>query len=97
MSTLLGSIPGVELLEFGQGEQCCGFGGTFSVTFPHISGEMGTVKLDHILSQDPDLVVSSDMSCLMHLTGLARKQGRDLEPRHAVQILRDALPTPALK
>jgi L-lactate dehydrogenase complex protein LldE len=88
---LLKAIDGIELQEFGQGEQCCGFGGTFSVTFPHISGEMGRVKLDHALASNPDWLVSADMSCLMHLKGLANHEGRPLTVRHVVQVLRDAL------
>ena len=71
---LLSSIKNAEVLAFGQAEQCCGFGGTFSVTFPHISGKMGTLKLDHVLEQHPDLLISGDMSCLMHLSGLATTQ-----------------------
>jgi len=89
METLLGSISGTELVELGTPEQCCGFGGTFSVTFPHLSGEIGKVKLESVLEQSPDLLVSADMSCLMHLGGLAEKQNRGIEMRHAVQILRD--------
>lgn len=90
---LLSGIDGVQLTEFGQEEQCCGFGGTFSVTFPHISGQMGTVKLDHVLSGTPDRIVSADMSCLMHLSGLAEKQGRKIPVAGVAQILRDALLT----
>lgn len=90
---LLGSIRNAEIVPFGQGEQCCGFGGTFSVTFPHISGRMGTLKMDHILEARPDILTSGDMSCLMHLTGLARAQGRPIRHCHAVQILWDTLPT----
>jgi L-lactate dehydrogenase complex protein LldE len=89
MEALLGSIEGVELVKVGTPEQCCGFGGTFSVTFPHLSGEIGQVKLEKVLEQSPDLLVSADMSCLMHLGGLAEKQGRGIETRHAVQVLRD--------
>ncbi|MCH7227288.1 (Fe-S)-binding protein [Haloferula sp. A504] len=89
--SLLSSIGNAEVVPFGQDEQCCGFGGTFSVTFPHISGRMGSLKLDHILDAQPDLLVSGDMSCLMHLTGLARVQGRPIDHRHAVQVLRDTL------
>ncbi len=88
---LLESIGNVEVVVFGQNEQCCGFGGTFSVTFPHISGRMGTLKLDHILEARPDILVSGDMSCLMHLTGLARAQGRPVPHLHAIQLLRDSL------
>ncbi|MCF6311609.1 MAG: (Fe-S)-binding protein [Verrucomicrobiales bacterium] len=89
METLLSSIEGVELVEVGTPEQCCGFGGTFSVTFPHLSGEIGQVKLDSVLEQSPDLLVSADMSCLMHMGGLAEKQNKNIETRHAVQVLRD--------
>ncbi|MBB5353108.1 L-lactate dehydrogenase complex protein LldE [Haloferula luteola] len=88
---LLSSIRNAEVVAFGQEDQCCGFGGTFSVTFPHISGRMGSLKLDHILAQQPDLLVSADMSCLMHLTGLARTQGRPVQHQHAIQVLRDTL------
>lgn len=90
--SLLLSIRNAQIVPFGQAEQCCGFGGTFSVTFPHISGRMGSLKLDHILEARPDLLVSGDMSCLMHLTGLGRAQGRPLPHKHAIQVLRDTLP-----
>ena len=89
--TLLGSIENAEVIPFGQSEQCCGFGGTFCVTFPHISGKMGTLKLDHILDAKPDLLVGIDMSCLMHLSGLAQTQGRPVPHLHAIQILRNTL------
>lgn len=91
ITVLLSSIKNAEVVPFGQAEQCCGFGGTFSVTFPHISGRMGSLKLDHILDVQPDLLVSGDMSCLMHITGLARVQGRPIEHKHAIQVLRDTL------
>jgi L-lactate dehydrogenase complex protein LldE len=90
-TTLLGSIAGLELVPFGEGEQCCGFGGTFSVSFPHISAGMGTLKLAHIHAAQPDWLVSADMSCLMHLGGLAEKDGQPLKTRHVAQILREAM------
>jgi L-lactate dehydrogenase complex protein LldE len=89
--TLLRSIAGVTVLEFGEGEQCCGFGGTFSVTFPHVSAGMGNLKLDHIRAARPDVLVSGDMSCLMHIGGLAEKQGAPVKSLHLAQVLRDAL------
>jgi L-lactate dehydrogenase complex protein LldE len=91
ITSLLTSIRNAEVVPFGQAEQCCGFGGTFSVTFPHISGRMGSLKLDHILDAAPDLLVSGDMSCLMHISGLARVQGRPIEHKHAIQVLRDTI------
>jgi L-lactate dehydrogenase complex protein LldE len=89
--TLLRSIDGVRIVELGEDEQCCGFGGTFSVGFPVISRAMGDLKLEHVLATGADALVSADSSCLMHLEGLAHKEGRLLGTRHVAQILRDAL------
>jgi L-lactate dehydrogenase complex protein LldE len=88
---LLGSIEGLRLVELEEGEQCCGFGGTFSVGFPNISAAMGNLKLDHVRAVKPDLLVSGDSGCLMHLAGLAARQGVALRTLHWVQVLRDAL------
>jgi len=90
-ATLMRSIPGVTLVEFGEAEQCCGFGGTFSVTFPHISEAMGRLKLQHLRAAHPQFLVGVDTSCLMHLSGLAEKEGRPVQHRHVAQVLRDAL------
>jgi L-lactate dehydrogenase complex protein LldE len=89
--TLLGSIDGLRLVEVAEPEQCCGFGGTFSVSFPVISRELGSLKLAALSANAPDVVVSGDMGCLMHLTGLARRQGREVRAMHVAQVLRDAL------
>jgi L-lactate dehydrogenase complex protein LldE len=90
-ATLMRSIPGVTLVEFGEAEQCCGFGGTFSVSFPHISAAMGRLKLQHLRAAQPQFLVGVDTSCLMHLSGLAEKEGRPVQHRHVAQVLRDAL------
>ncbi len=88
---LLGSIEGLEILDFAEPGQCCGFGGTFSVSFPNISRNMGNLKIESILETTPDLLVSGDMSCLMHLRGLAEKSGRKLPAKHAIELLRDTM------
>jgi L-lactate dehydrogenase complex protein LldE len=88
---LLRSIEGVEVVEIGEAEQCCGFGGTFSVAFPQISRAIGTLKVEHVLAAAPDVLVSGDSSCLMHVAGLAEKAGRPLRTLHLAQVLRDAL------
>ncbi|MBA4136040.1 MAG: (Fe-S)-binding protein [Opitutus sp.] len=88
---LLSSIVGAKVVPFGEAEQCCGFGGTFSVAFPHLSSRMGNLKLDHIREAKPDVLVSGDMSCLMHMGGLAQKAGRPIKTQHLAQVLRDAL------
>lgn len=89
--TLLRAITGVRVVEFGEPEQCCGFGGTFSVSFPNISSAMGALKLDHVRAVKPDVFVSGDMSCMMHMGGLAAKEGKPIRTQHIAQVLRDAL------
>ena len=88
---LLQSIDGLEVIPFGEAEQCCGFGGTFSVSFPHVSSSMGCLKLEHMTAVNPDFIVSGDMSCLMHLGGLADRGGQPVKTLHFVQILQSAL------
>jgi L-lactate dehydrogenase complex protein LldE len=88
---LLGSIEGVEVVPFGEADQCCGFGGTFSVSFPNVSAGMGKLKLENVRASSPDILVSGDMSCLMHLHGISEKEGAPLRVRHLAQVLRDAL------
>lgn len=88
---LLGSIDGLELIEFGEQEQCCGFGGAFSVTFPHLSGDIGQQKLDKILKNKPEYLVSADMGCLMHLGGIIGKQGMETKPMHVAEVLAASL------
>jgi L-lactate dehydrogenase complex protein LldE len=89
---LLGSIDGVELVPVTDADLCCGFGGVFSVGFPHISSAMGRRKVAALMAAAPDLVVSPDMSCLMHQRGLAEHAGEKFPARHLAQVLRDALP-----
>lgn len=88
---LLGSIEGLELTEVGEGEQCCGFGGTFAVSFPAVSKKMGDLKVEHLIASRPDLIVSADMGCVLHFGGIMEKQGLSTPRKHVAQVLRDAL------
>ncbi|MDX2226789.1 MAG: (Fe-S)-binding protein [Verrucomicrobiae bacterium] len=88
---LFKSIAGLEVLPFGEDEQCCGFGGTFSVTFPYISGRMGEAKLGNIGDQRPDYLVSGDMGCLLHLGGIVDKARLGIPRLHIAEVLRNAL------
>lgn len=89
--TLLASIDGLELVEFGEEEQCCGFGGTFSVAFPNISARMGQLKCSHMLADSPDMLAAVDMACMLHLGGLLDREGKNVPRLHIAQILCDAL------
>src|SRR5579862_8548762 len=84
-------LAGVELVPFLAADQCCGFGGAFSVTHPKVSGEIGMEKLHKIQETDVQEIVSGDMGCLMHLSGLIERQKMPYRTRHYVELLADAL------
>jgi L-lactate dehydrogenase complex protein LldE len=84
---LLGKVAGLELVDLPQAEACCGFGGTFSVKYPHISEGMLAEKVSNLLSTNADTLVSCDMSCLMNISGALSRQGRDIKVRHLAQVL----------
>ena len=84
---LLNNAGGVELLDLPDAEQCCGFGGTFAVKYPHISEEMLADKLASIRQSGADTVTACDMGCLMHVGGAISRQGLPVSVRHVAQIL----------
>jgi L-lactate dehydrogenase complex protein LldE len=84
---LLGQVRGLELLEMENDEECCGFGGTFSVKMSDISTAMGEVKLSAIERTEADWVISGDSSCLMHLGGMMSKRGMKVKPIHLAEVL----------
>lgn len=88
---LLRMIPGCEVIEVRDSEQCCGFGGAFSVSHGSISSGIGKEKLEAISETGASLFVSGDMGCLMHLNGLAKQMGTPIAGKHFVEILAEAL------
>ena len=85
---LLRAVKGLELVEMGEGEACCGFGGTFAVKYPQISTAMAEVKCNSILETGVDYVVSNDSSCLMQIQGWLNKNGsRVVKSLHLAEVL----------
>ena len=84
---LLESIPGIQFVDFERPDECSGFGGTFSVTEEAVAAKMGYDKIDFIRKSGADCIVSSDMSCLMHLQGCAHRLGAKVKFLHIAQIL----------
>lgn len=84
---LLSSVPGLEQKELEGSEICCGFGGTFSVKFPHISEGMVSDKVANVQASGADTLVSCDMSCLMNIGGALNRQESNIKVRHLAQIL----------
>lgn len=84
---LLGTVRGLEIAELTRPDECCGFGGTFAVGEPAVSVKMGRDRLRDFTAHGAQAVVSTDMSCLMHLDGLARRERIGLPMYHVAEVL----------
>jgi len=84
---LLSKVTGLELIEIKDNETCCGFGGTFSVKFEGISTAMGEQKVNNVVNTNAEYLVSTDLSCLMHLNGIIQKNGLNIKSLHLADIL----------
>ena len=84
---LLRGVSELQLADLSRGESCCGFGGTFSVKYPHISEAMGADKVSDVLSTGADTLVSCDMGCLMQIGGILSRRNSDIQVRHLSQLL----------
>lgn len=85
--TLLGNVKGVELVKLPMEEDCCGFGGTFSVKNPVISQEMVSEKSRHVAETEAEYLVGADMGCLMNIGGRMRREGKNVKIVHITEIL----------
>lgn len=85
--TLLSAVEGLELIEMKDTDICCGFGGSFAVKFDTISVSMADQKIESALITDADYLISTDMSCLMHLDGRMKHNGQSLKVVHLAEVL----------
>lgn len=84
---LLSNVKGLELIEMEDVETCCGFGGTFSVKFESISIAMADQKVTNALATGAKYLISTDLSCLMHLDGYIKNKGYNLQTLHIADVL----------
>jgi L-lactate dehydrogenase complex protein LldE len=84
---LLATVRGLTLADLARPDECCGFGGTFAVTEPAISAKMGRDRLRDYTASGAEALVSTDMSCLMHLGGLSRRSGATMPMMHVAEVL----------
>ncbi|MDE6044805.1 MAG: (Fe-S)-binding protein, partial [Helicobacter sp.] len=85
--TLLRSLKNVNLVELEREEECCGFGGTFSVKEPEISNAMVSRKIADIKARNVAYLIAGDAGCLMNIGGAMKKQGVDITPIHLYDFL----------
>ena len=84
---LLGNVKGLELVEMNHTETCCGFGGTFAVKFDAISIGMADQKVFNALATEAEYIISTDLSCLMHLDGYIEGKQLPLKTMHIADVL----------
>jgi L-lactate dehydrogenase complex protein LldE len=84
---LLRAVRGLTLLDLPSAEECCGFGGTFSVKNPDVSVAMGADKVRHVRETGAQILVAADRSCLMHLGGLLSRSRSGVEVMHLAEVL----------
>jgi L-lactate dehydrogenase complex protein LldE len=84
---LLANVRGLELREMQPAEECCGFGGTFSVKFAELSGAIAKTKVEAILKTGANTVVGIDPSCLMQIKGSLSRMGSEVRAMHLAEVL----------
>ena len=84
---LLSHVKGLELTEMADVETCCGFGGSFAVKFDGISIGMADQKVRHANDTGAEVIISTDLSCLMHLDGYIKGKGMHLKTMHIADVL----------
>ncbi|MEQ7801101.1 (Fe-S)-binding protein [Pedobacter sp. ASV1-7] len=84
---LLKMVEGLELVELSRKDECCGFGGTFCVAEEAVSVKMGKDRVADHINHGAEYITASDMSCLMHMEGILRRQNSDVKVLHIAEIL----------
>ena len=87
IADLLSLVEGIEVTEPERKDECCGFGGMFAMEEKSVSQQMGKEKLLRHVCTGADYVTGADASCLMHLSGIARREGCKIGFKHVVEIL----------
>jgi L-lactate dehydrogenase complex protein LldE len=84
---LLVRVKGLEYVKLERADECCGFGGSFSVRYPGISGAMVQDKATFIEKAGVSAVVATDAGCLMNIAGCLRRRGSAVRALHLAQVL----------
>jgi len=93
---LLERVSGLEIAELDQPEVCCGFGGTFCVKYPEISGRLVANKTADIAATRATLVLGGDLGCLLNISGRLGRDGHDIEVRHVTEVLAGMIRGPSI-
>lgn len=84
---LLGAIPGVELTSLADAEQCCGSAGVYNLLEPESARAIGLRKVDAVLAAAPDVLVSANPGCTLHIQMLLRERGSAIRTAHPIEVI----------
>ena len=84
---LLNMVQGIEVVRTERVDECCGFGGTFSVFEEAVSAKMGKDRIAEHEANQVSFITGVDMSCLMHLEGILKRQKSGIQVKHLAEIL----------
>lgn len=84
---LLNMVQGIEVIKPERVDECCGFGGTFCVFEEAVSVKMGKDRIQQHATNKVEYITGADVSCLMHMDGILRRQGTDIKTIHIAEIL----------
>ncbi|WP_184546396.1 (Fe-S)-binding protein [Mucilaginibacter sp. FT3.2] len=88
---LLSMVKGLELVPLSRADDCCGFGGTFCVVEEAVSSKMGKDRVNDHIAHGAQYITSADLSCLMHLEGILRRETSDVKVIHIAEILNHSI------
>jgi L-lactate dehydrogenase complex protein LldE len=92
LKNLLNTISDIELVTLKREDECCGFGGTFSVQEEAISVAMGKDRIKDHIDSKAEIMTGADMSCLMHMDGIINRDKNPIKVMHIVEILAGVKP-----
>ena len=84
---LLSMVNGLELVDLDRQDECCGFGGTFCVAEEAVSAKMGKDRVADHIKHGAEYITGADLSCLMHMEGILRRQKSNVKVVHIAEIL----------
>jgi len=89
--SLLSSLKDIQLVDLDRTDECCGFGGTFSVFEEAVSAQMGKDRIHDHVKNGAEVITAIDMSCLMHMEGVIKRNSHPLRVMHVAEILNFAI------
>lgn len=85
--SLLGMVEGIQMVPLTRTDECCGFGGTFCVAEEAVSAKMGKDRVADHIQNGAEYITAADLSCLMHMEGILKRQKSNVKVIHIAEIL----------